>query len=64
MTKRAKIKMNAAATAMEVTMVTINDKDGNDDQSSTRIVKGYFSTETEKVEIKRIVDKGRVWKTE
>ena len=56
--------MNAAATAMEVTMVTINDKDGNDDQSSTRIVKGYFSTETEKVEIKRIVDKGRVWKTE
>jgi len=46
--------MNAAATAMDVTMVMIYDKDAKDDQSSTRIVKGYFSTETEKVEIKRI----------
>jgi len=49
MTKKAKIYKDATATAMDVTMVMIYDKDAKDDQSSTRIVKGYFSTETEKV---------------
>lgn len=40
--------MMAAAAAMEVTTLMMNDKDGKDDKSSTRIVKGYFSTETGK----------------